>query len=231
MGTIRTKELFSIVKEINNAQSASIEQKNSTKLQRILVKFGILPPVAASLILLTICSQMEKPLMPLLVIALVSLCISYISIIASMMLDMFSNRKTIKQIFKNPLALITLKVENRANTDITIYRKLLQFSLEELRYLQMELSAETNAFTKQTHLISGSIEKIGLIPGILSLVVIWNKLPNQQTGWIVGIALSIPCLQFFSICMLTLLSRFERTIKIIDIAILQKNTQKTVIGK
>ncbi|HDY7997715.1 TPA: hypothetical protein ACGUON_004710 [Vibrio vulnificus] len=113
--------------------------------------------------------------------------------------------------------------ESNASTDMAHYRKLLSYSLEELRYLLLQLVSEKEAFSRRISLINGSIEKVGLLPGILALVVMFTKLPSEQSPpWVVGIALAIPFLHIFGVGMMFLISRLERSIKLVELAITKK---------
>ncbi|WP_411065793.1 hypothetical protein [Vibrio rotiferianus] len=224
MGKIRTKELFDIVRSVSNDevnQRAALSS-NKSKVQRYIWLFGFGIPLLISLITLFVAYkfQLESTWFWF---GLFSLSICYISIILSMLWDVFTHRDILKRLWTEPFALIVSNAESNASTDMAHYRKLLSYSLEELRYLLLQLVSEKEAFSRRISLINGSIEKVGLLPGILALVVMFTKLPSEQSPpWVAGIALAIPFLHIFGVGMMFLISRLERSIKLVELAITKK---------
>lgn len=220
MGRIRNKELFDLINKISQDEIEFMKKKTKNKYQSMVWKFGIgLPLIAA--ILFFIVSHICK-YQGIFWIGFICLAISYISIIFNMLLEMYTEFGLIKKTFKDPFSLIVENAQRHALTDMVSYHNLKKFTLNELRYFNSQLCSERDAFSRRIALIIGSIEKIGLFPGILAMIVMMNKEPNQQIPWIISIAVGICILSFLSVGFLFSINRLERIIKLIELSIENK---------
>lgn len=220
MGRIRNKELFDLINKISQDEIELIEKKTKNKFQSMVWKLGIgLPLIVA--IPLFIVSHIYK-FQELFWIGFICLSISYISIIFNMLLEIYTEFGLIKKTFKDPFSLIIANAQRHALTDMVSYHNLKKFTLNELQYLNSQLCSERDAFSRRITLIIGSIEKVGLFPGILAMIIMMNKAPNQQTPWIISIAVGICILSFLSVGFLFSINRLERIIKLIELSIENK---------
>ncbi|MGF1836428.1 hypothetical protein [Photobacterium sanguinicancri] len=224
MGIIRVDKLFSIVKEISRNEVGDRKNNNCSKnrkLERLLFLLMVIVPFSLSLIICLIINYVYNDDW-LIYLALFFLSITYVSILVNPVITIFVNRKAIVKTAREPFSIICENAESHAKLDLVKYRELLTYSREELDYLLLQLKAERDAFTKRIYLVNGSIDKVGLVPGILALIVLLTKLPGEHVSWIFALAFSSPILHFFGIGMFFLISRLERVIGIVEAALKSK---------
>lgn len=103
------------------------------------------------------------------------------------------------------------------------YAELMAFDLDTLRLAKYAVEGEAKAFEARTSLVVGSVEKVGLLPGILALAYAHTALPSPQLsgfGYFVNIvAWANPILFFVAIAMQPTRWRLERYGKLLEMAL------------
>ncbi len=156
-------------------------------------------------------------------ISLLFLMISYIFIVAQPLFFVLIHKKTIKKIISNPFDVLLHNSKKCAVNDLRIIKSLRTKSKKELELLKLELIAEKNESEKRVSLLIGAIEKIGIFPGILALIVTVSKIEiSPNDNWILAIAYSIPVFYFIGLVIQGCLSQFSRSIQLIDYVINEK---------
>ena len=227
MGKIRVNDLFSVVKDIsrNEVNCKKLKVTRTRKIQKYIWVFGILLPVIFSIILFGIFYVGGND-QKLIYVSLILLLIAYIFTMLLPLIDIFSDKEWIRNMYKEPFTVIANNAEIAAHLDLNEYRRFLSFSNEELKYLKVQLFAEKEDLKRRVCLINGSIDKIGLIPGAIALVVLLSKSPSVSDAWLYSLASVSMVLHLFGVGMFFLVSRLERIIYLLDTAIEMKNITK-----
>ena len=227
MGKIRIAELFSVVEDIsrNEVNCKKLKGARTRKIRKYIWIAGILLPVVLSVILFAIFYAGNYN-SQLVYASLFLLLIAYIFTMLLPLIDVLSDKMWIRNMYKEPFTVIVNNAENAAYLDLGEYRRFLSFSNEELNYLKVQLLAEKDDLKRRVRLVNGSIDKIGLIPGAIALVIMLSKTPTANDAWLYSLASVSVILHLFGIGMFFLVSRLERVISLLDMAIQMKNITK-----
>ena len=227
MGKIRIAELFSVVEDIsrNEVNCKKLKGARTRKIREYIWIAGILLPVVLSVILFAIFYAGNYN-SQLVYASLFLLLIAYIFTMLLPLIDVLSDKMWIRNMYKEPFTVIVNNAENAAYLDLGEYRRFLSFSNEELNYLKVQLLAEKDDLKRRVRLVNGSIDKIGLIPGAIALVIMLSKTPTANDAWLYSLASVSVILHLFGIGMFFLVSRLERVISLLDMAIQMKNITK-----
>jgi len=93
---------------------------------------------------------------------------------------------------------------------------------QDLEVVLLEVVAEKEAFEKRIALLVGSIDKIGLAPGLLALFLSMNKLKDIEVDWVLAIAYAIPIFYGFGVFSHILATKMSRHITILEYVISKK---------
>ena len=154
------------------------------------------------------------------------LLLSYITFFLQPFVMMWFNRGVIIKVFTNPLSIFLDNSKATAYNDLFAISRLSSKPVENLRFLKLELEAERTSLEKRVSLISGAIEKVGLIPGLLALIVTIGKLGGEQPSWVYGVAYSIPIFYFISTAIHMQVSKLERMEALVEEAI-ERSTKES----
>ncbi|AYH06830.1 hypothetical protein [Pectobacterium parmentieri] len=85
----------------------------------------------------------------------------------------------------------------------------------------MEIKNERNFLEKRTLLITGPIDKLGILPGIISTLAATTKLADPNS-WLMGISYGYIALVVLSLFFYQIMMRYDRMIALTELAILKK---------
>ncbi|HIP68144.1 MAG TPA: hypothetical protein EYH06_06065 [Chromatiales bacterium] len=149
---------------------------------------------------------------------------AYFSLVAHAIALSFESRKEIKKFSRNPLDLILTQIKQDSIDDIALLNKLLVFEVPFLEYVNRQVKAERVAFERRVGVISGALEKVGILPGIISATVAIHKIYSNEglPVYIQYIVIAILILYCFSIYFHHLFNRMDRYILVLETAIGQR---------
>jgi RNAse (barnase) inhibitor barstar len=152
------------------------------------------------------------------VISLLALLIWYLCILAEPLLDAWVYRELIK----SPFGVLLNNAKVAARCDLSLMRKLMPKPLEQVELLLLEVKAEKDSFERRISLFVGSIEKVGIVPGLLALAFSLSNLKQGQSKWVTALAYATPILYFVGAGGHYLIMSLDRKVKILELVIARK---------
>lgn len=214
------ESLYQLAEEISDKEikeRKNINKKEDRRIFSYFVWICLAPFSAAVTLALANKWYFKEPFLGN--VALFFLLFSYLAIMIQPFHSVWIFRKSIFRSIKNPFSVILNNSKIIASADNVLVEKLLDRPIEHLSFLRLELKAEKNALLKRISLVIGAIEKIGLLPGILALLVTLGRLGKSQPEWVYILAYVTPVFYVFGIVMHSLISRIERINMLIEYAI------------
>lgn len=159
-------------------------------------------------------------------VGLICLLFSYLAMLIHPFLLAWINRQKLMEALTNPLSPLLRNANVTATVDARVIPRLLQSPIDHLELLSLELKAEKEFFERRISLVIGSIEKIGLGPGLLAAGVSLSNLKEGQSGWITALAYATPVLYIFGFAAHFQLMRLDRFVKVVELAVSRKKSLK-----
>ena len=159
-------------------------------------------------------------------VALLILLVSYVSAFTYPFVMAWMNRNRIRRAVKYPIAMPLNNVNITTTVDARLVSHLIRHAEEDLQLLALEMKAEKDFFERRISLVIGAIDKIGLGPGFLALLINLSNAKIPGHGWVSAIAYAVMGLYVLGIAGHFLIMRLDRYVKITDLAISQRETQE-----
>lgn len=159
------------------------------------------------------------------IVGLALLLLSYMATLIYPFLIAWVNRRAFIAAIKDPIGLLLENASATATVDARLLPRLIRSPIEHLELLLLELKAEKEFFEKRLSLLVGSIEKIGLGPGLLAAGISFSNLKTDQSDWISALAYATPVLYVFGVAAHFLLLRLSRFVKLAELAVARKKSQ------
>ncbi|MCI4070858.1 hypothetical protein F6X50_08615 [Dickeya dianthicola] len=178
------------IKFINILKSIEIEEKRAQKKEsKSKLEFRafilIIGLVALSIILALLSHAFEYK--PLLLCSLILLMLTYCVFIITPFIFAYQNRNKIKKSFTLPFSsAINQNVKKEFIIDQRYLPELITLDKKELELGLLEIKHERNFLEKRILLITGPVDKLGILPGIISTLAATTKLADPN-GWLMGI--------------------------------------------
>jgi len=135
---------------------------------KVLKRYVLIPfilIIISSIIVLSFSLAIEY----LKIATLLLLLVSYVGIGAAQMLELYAGRKEIGKLLCNPNYLILNDLHSKSQNDIDLITFFKQYSTESLLLVQNNLKLQHTSIEKRIGILVGAVEKIGVIPGVLTL--------------------------------------------------------------
>lgn len=162
----------------------------------------------------------DKPAPPMLqAIGLAFLVLSYVASLAQPLVVVWQSRKSIMQTLRAPATPALQNIDVAIATDRQLLRWLQSEKLQDLELLCLELKAEQEALAKRIGLTVGTIDKIGLVPGLLAALV---AIPAGDSSWSIPIkALAYAILPLYLLAAAAHLVqlRLDRLSRVVELAL------------
>ncbi|OCG19161.1 hypothetical protein A9G23_09470 [Gilliamella sp. App4-10] len=107
--------------------------------------------------------------------------------------------------------------------DNKYFKELLQLDLQVLEIGKIELKNERSFLEKRIGCIVGSLDKLGILPGVLSTMAILST--SGGFNWVSGIAYAYIILMLISFTFYPMIMRYNRMIELTELVIQFKNEQ------
>jgi len=154
--------------------------------------------------------------------SVIFLIFCYIGYISHPFVLLIIHRKFFGKFFRNPLSVIYDNVKRNHQVDLQYLSYFMSKKKQDLEVVLLEVVAEKEAFEKRIALLVGSIDKIGLAPGLLALFLSMNKLKDIELDWVLAIAYAIPIFYGFGVFSHILATKMSRHITILEYVISKK---------
>jgi len=124
---------------------------------------------------------------------LLSVALSYIGIVVCQVSLIFEQRKDLMDLARNASSVTLGAVRNECLKDLEVVESLLQYEKSSVDYVYKHLVVERQAFERRVGVLVGALEKIGIIPGIFTLLfAFWSKINLSPAPYIVeGAAIGV----------------------------------------
>lgn len=199
---------------------------------------GIIAPCLLSIILIITSVIIKSEYVK--IAALASLVIAYFSAIAMPVVSIIVYKSSFLKFFTDPLAPQLRNASIAIATTKHFLPLMMRCSKSELELAGLELKTERDALEKRVGLIMGAIDKIGLWPGLISLLVGLIKVYEwlrelkgvgeiKGIDWCLGIASVLLAFYVMGLIAHTSIMRIDRALKLIDLAAAKKKS-KTSCG-
>ncbi|POM10301.1 hypothetical protein CUU62_20790 [Pseudomonas sp. WP001] len=164
------------------------------------------------------------------------IAVSYLAMFFYPLLGVLLYRDSLKKVFTAPFAnLLELNVKTLMQVEARYLPQLATLSRETLKLGALELKSERDSLEKRTHMVTGALEKVGILPGLLALVVALSSLDTmlvsvgitEHMEWLLAIA-AINTFFFVMCCYVQfIIVRYERMIALTELAVDCKDRQTT----
>jgi hypothetical protein len=222
----RLEDVYRIL-EKQSASEEELRKKKSkepgTRLaQYVFILVGVLPFTLALLIVAGH-KVLHGPLAK--VVGLYLLLISCVAALVTPLIDMFANRRVLKQFLKDPWVLAHENVLEASAFDSETVVSLQGIGVEELAFAKLETTVEREALERRTALLVGAVEKAGILPSIIGFCVIILKIgettqsaaqTNSLPWWMLALTYAAIGLQLLAIAVHMVVIRMDRHIKLLD---------------
>jgi len=223
MTTISTASRDSAFRILHAASRFEIEQRKQqsrtreqTFLNRLFIELAVFP-FFLSMLLAAIVYFVNSPW--LIESSIVSLLIAYMGALVHPFISAWFHRKPIGEMLKHPIGILLRNSAATATVDLKYLPKLERKPLRLLEVIALEVKAEREFFERRISLVVGAVERIGLAPGLLAAFLSLQKLPDDLSPWVAGLAYATPALYFFAVMAHFLAMRLDRMNKLLDLAI------------
>lgn len=166
--------------------------------------------------------------------ALAALLFGHLGLIGVPFVGIWFYRKPIGVFIRNPL----IPQQSNASTIYAVFEHfipvLAERSKTELDLALASLRVERDALEKRTGLIVGAIEKVGVMPSMLSAVLALTKLISDNSAWTdLYVSVAYVLVGFYAIGVLAHASiiRLDKTMRLFELAISKKKTYKFSVPK
>ncbi|AZF38402.1 hypothetical protein C4J88_3637 [Pseudomonas sp. R4-39-08] len=162
------------------------------------------------------------------------IAISYLAMFFYPLLGVLLYRHSLIKIFTAPFAnLLEWNVKTLMQVEARYLPELAALSRETLKLGALELKSERDSLERRTHMVTGALEKVGILPGLLALAVALSSLDTMlasvgitaHTEWLLAIAATNTF--FFVLCCYVqfMIVRYERMIALTELAVDCKDWQ------
>lgn len=176
MSSIRDTEsdVAEFYKFLHNRESGIVTGTLLPKLihpdsKRISTWYVIVPFLASAFLLLFGWLVYESDMLKIMV--LLFILVGYIGLTALQLMEIYADRSSIIQMFKNPLALYTKSLIEDPGSDVQLATALKGFSTDSLCIAKVRLETDQRTISHRLGVTVGALDKIGVIPGLFSLYI------------------------------------------------------------
>ncbi len=155
-------------------------------------------------------------------VGLVSLLLTYIGAFLYPLFSAWIHRKSFLSALRHPFGLILQNAVVTAEIDSRYINKLTKKPLENLELICLEIRAEKESFERRISLLIGSIDKFGLLPGLIAAFVSLQNISKNQSELFLALAYATPILYIFGALSHFLVMRLDRMAKLIELVITRK---------
>lgn len=199
--------------------------KNSDKhrfASRLLIVLSIFPFVLAlTLIAVMLMCNLEWLRLP----SLVALLIAYFGAIIHPIISAIIHRAPLIATLRHPFGILLQNAAANAAVDLRYSPKLERKPLALLEVVALEVKCEREYFERRLALVVGSIEKVGLAPGLLAAFLALHQLPGNLNQWVFSLAYATPAFYFFGAMAHFLVMRLDRMGKLLELVVSRKKAR------
>ncbi|WP_421260374.1 hypothetical protein [Aeromonas sp. 600774] len=208
---------------INNHYRYEIRKRNTVlkkkeRWSNIMFKALVVLPLTLSFLCLGINLYFDSS--GIAFTGLIFLFTSYIGTILQHLFILFANWQDFIKVLSKPFSLIIHNTKVTVRYDALLYKALLYFPIQELKYISNRMKTERNTLNSKVSLLIGGIDKIGIFPGLVAVLISLNQISNSgASSWAQPIAYASIILYIFGFLFQNAIIRADEKIQLIDFII------------
>lgn len=113
---------------------------------------------------------------------LLLLLLFYVSVFVFQIIEFVKTSEDLKTIFRNPLTSSLEKVSEDCKRGVEFISRLQTLDRESISFVHDQVVHEHQAFASRVGLFVGAIDKVGVLPGLISLYISWQNLGASDTS-------------------------------------------------
>lgn len=222
-----SNEFIAILAAIEKDEKKILHEMRTRKKKEVNYRLSIwifwLGIMGPALLSIALAVSVKLGALPLLqYVALGCLAASYLMVFIYPLIGIWLHRGALKSFFDAPFAsMLKANVERPMAVDRSHFERLCGLPTETLELGLLELVNEQQSFDKRTSMITGSVAKLGILPGALATLATIQSL-GSQPSWVYAIAYANLALLAMSISPQAYLLRYQRMIGLTELAIRTK---------
>lgn len=155
--------------------------------------------------------------------SIVFISLSYVSLLLAPFVKMYEHRKSIKDFLFLPLSFsLEQNIVTESKIDGQFLPGFISLGKETLDLGLMEVKHERESLNKRIALLIGPVDKIGILPGVVSMLITIAK-PLGENDWVMGLAYGYIGLVILSMSFFNVLVKYDRIIALTELAISRCN--------
>lgn len=171
-------KLFLQEESDNPAQFFSYPELTHTQSERLINHYVIASFVIIAVFLALYFGDFVSGEIVKLVMLLLML-LGYMGIAVVLLLEIYSDRRDILKIFKNPLSLAFEGLLTASKSDVKLMGAIQDYSTEVLGLVKSRLEIQKTGIERRMGILVGAVEKMGVLPGLLTLYLAYKESESQ----------------------------------------------------
>lgn len=214
----RIIDYISLLKEHESKYKEKIKPNKTSKYDKLLFASLVLL-VFISFVFIGLYAMFKPDYRFLANISIVLIFFSYVLLLLMPIIKIFEERKSIKYFFTMPLSSsIDQNIKRESLIDNDFLPRLISLGKELLELGLMEVRHEREFLSKRITLLVGPIDKLGILPGVISMIITISK-PVGMYDWVMGLAYGYIALIVISLSFFNLLVKYDRIIALTELAL------------
>ncbi|MBT0726021.1 hypothetical protein HGT73_01260 [Rosenbergiella australiborealis] len=211
-------DYIKLLKDHELKYKEKIKPNKISKIDKVLFS-SLVSLVFISFIFIGVYAIFKPDYRFLLNISIVLISFSYVLLLLMPIVKVFEERKTIKHFFTMPLSSsIDQNIKRESLIDNDFLPRFISLGKELLELGLMEVRHEREFLNKRITLLVGPIDKLGILPGIISMIITISK-PVGGYDWVMGLAYGYIALIVISLSFFNLLVKYDRIIALTELAL------------
>ncbi|MDF7679944.1 hypothetical protein PT300_04670 [Enterobacteriaceae bacterium ESL0689] len=213
--------MIDYIKLLNNHElkyKEKIKSNKASKLDKILF-VSLIVMVVFSFIFIGLYAAFKPDYDFLATIAIVLIFASYVLLFLMPAVKVYDERKAIKYFFTMPLSSsVEQNIKSESMIDNDFLPEFILLGKDTLELGLMEVKHEREFLSKRIALLIGPVDKLGILPGIISMAIAISKQAGVY-NWLMGLASGYIVLIIISLIFFDILFKYDRIIALTELAL------------
>ncbi|HAV1886635.1 TPA: hypothetical protein JG939_004213 [Enterobacter hormaechei subsp. xiangfangensis] len=215
---------FDLLKSHELEFRKTVKQNSLSKLDNWIF-YALISSVVISFLVIMVYYFLKPNARFLVTVSTIMILISYVLLLLMPVVKIYQERKSIKRFLMFPLsASVEGNIKKESIIDANFLPNFEALGKKALELGLMEIKHEREFLSKRVAMVVGPIDKLGILPGIISMIITISK-PLEEHDWVTGLAYGYVALVIISISFINLLVKYDRIIALTELAI-SRCTQK-----
>lgn len=190
--------------------------KNVGRKRRALLIAAL---VAFACLVLLMLFQRWIPRDVLIPLALIAAAVAELAGIAIVLTEIIIELPTLTQLRKNPLSAVFGALRSSTTHDLYFLGRLIECDRRAMIYVHKYFQHQRTGLEKRGGLLSGNIDKIGIIPAIIAGLLFWHSLSNSIFApWVPYLAVVLFAFHVLNLFSFGWQQKMDRVIALLEVA-------------